>query len=44
MVIPDHVADLQVFVIDHVIGAHKSKRCLVMEIRPLAAHYLMRLG
>jgi hypothetical protein len=44
VVIPNHVADLQVFVVDHIIGAHKSKRCLVVKVLPLTANCLVRLG
>jgi hypothetical protein len=42
MVVLEHVGRLQVLVIDHRIGAHKGKRRLVMEFRPLAAHFLIR--
>src|SRR5262245_53548261 len=44
MVVPDHVADLQILVIDRVILTHKSERRLVMKISSLAAYALMRLG
>ena len=43
MVILRHVPDLQVLVIDHIIGAHERQCRLMMEVRPLAAHRLMRL-
>jgi hypothetical protein len=42
VVILDHVADLQVFVTDHISGAHKRERRLVMKVLSLAAHPLMR--
>jgi len=44
VMIPDHIADLQVLVIDHIIGAHECERRLVMKVLPLAAHLQMRLG
>jgi hypothetical protein len=37
MVVLEHVGRLQVLMIDHLIGAHKGKRRLVMKVLPLAA-------
>ena len=43
VMVPDHIADLQLFVIDHIVLAHNSERCLVMKVLPLAAYPLMCL-
>jgi hypothetical protein len=44
VVVPDHVGRLQVFVIHHIIGAHKGKRRLMVKVLTLAAHGLVRPG
>jgi hypothetical protein len=44
MVILEHVGRLQVFVINCVVLTNQLERCLVMEVLPLALHFLMRLG
>jgi hypothetical protein len=43
MVIPDHVVDLQVLVLDHSVGAHQRERGLVMKVLSLPLHRLLRL-
>src|SRR5262249_53359227 len=42
MMVPHHVADLQIFVIDHIELAHRCQCDLVVEVLPLSAHRLMR--
>jgi len=42
MLIPDHVGDLQVFVIDRVVLTHQLERRLVVKVGSLAAYRLMR--
>jgi hypothetical protein len=44
MAVLEHIGRLQVLMIDHIVGAHKGKRRLVVKVLPLAAHCLMRLG
>jgi hypothetical protein len=40
--VPDHIADLQIFVIDHIIGSHQGERRLVMKVLSLTAHQMVR--
>jgi hypothetical protein len=44
VVILDHVAHLQVLVIDHIIGTQERQRCFVVKVLPLVARGLMYLG
>jgi hypothetical protein len=44
MMVPDHVGRLQVFMVDHVVLLNEGQRRLMVEIRSLTAHFLMRLG
>jgi hypothetical protein len=44
VVILNHVADLQVFVIHGVVLAHERERRLLMKVLPLSPDFLMRLG
>jgi hypothetical protein len=44
MVVSEHIADLQVFMKDHIVGADQCERRLVVKVLPLATHFLMRLG
>src|SRR5258708_11860664 len=41
--VPDQIADLQVFQIDHIVLAHQAKRRLMVEITPLPLDLLMLL-
>jgi hypothetical protein len=43
-VVPNHVADLQVFVGNAVVGMRQHHRLAMMEIAPLVDDVLMRLG
>jgi hypothetical protein len=43
-VILEHIADLQIFVIDGVVLAHEGERRLMVKVPPLALHLLMRFG
>jgi hypothetical protein len=43
MVVPDHIGDLQVLVINRVVGSDQCQRRLMMEVLPLAPHLLVRL-
>ena len=42
MVALDHIADLQVLMIDGVVLLNELERRLVMKVRPLAVYFLMR--
>ena len=42
MVVLDHIADLQLFVIDRVVLAYELECCLMVKVLPLATHFLMR--
>jgi hypothetical protein len=44
VVVLDHIADLQIFVIDGVVLAHECERRLMVKVPPLASHLLMRFG
>jgi hypothetical protein len=44
MVIPHQVGDPQLLVIDHLVGAHKVQRRLVVNVLSLTSHGLMRPG
>src|SRR5258706_11153817 len=44
LMIPDHVADLQIFQIDRVGGSQQCNRRLMMKVCPLAPHMLMLAG
>src|SRR5262245_8618133 len=44
VVIPDHVGDPQIFMINRIVLARQLERRLVMEVLSLAAYCLMRLG
>jgi hypothetical protein len=43
VVIPHHTGDLQLLVLDPIVGAHKRERRRVVKILSLAAHGLLRL-
>ena len=44
MVMLHHVGRLEIFVIDHIIGAYEGERRLVVKVAPLASHRLVRFG
>src|SRR5262245_55333444 len=44
MVIPEHVADLQIFMINLVVGVHQSERRLMVKVGTLATYLEMRFG
>jgi hypothetical protein len=43
-VVPDHVADLQVFVVDHVVLFDQCASFLVVGVAPLPGNVLLRFG
>jgi hypothetical protein len=44
MVVPDHVGRLQVVVVNGVVLTYHVERDFIVEVRPLTAHLLVRLG
>src|SRR5215469_10784351 len=42
--IPDHIADLQIFQIDYVVGSDEGERRLMVEVGTLAPDRLLLLG
>jgi hypothetical protein len=44
VVIPDHIGNPQVFVIDHIVRLDELARFLVVKVAPLSCDVLMRLG
>jgi hypothetical protein len=43
VVVPEHIADLHVLVIDRVVLTHEGERGLVVEVLSLPPHRLLRL-
>src|SRR5262249_14756247 len=44
VMVPDHIADLQIFQVDRVVRAHQGEGRLVVEVAPLALDLLLLLG